>query len=108
MNLFQKKKLVGNVPAQIRLPLNKLAVYHYMLYEKGSHRSYEITFTHNKHLLIRYYTQLHITSPLEDFVGKTHKVWHEVVHPWLSGSSLNTLYIADSSGQSPSCKYILH
>jgi len=104
--VFKKRKLVGNVPAQIRLPHNKFAIFHYMLYEKGCKRLYEIVFTKNKLLATLYLVDMHCSSSVEDITSKNHKMWYSVIQPWLSGQPLPDIYITDENGKSLACKYI--
>ena len=99
---------MGNVPGQIRLPGNKIAVFHYMLYKKGNKKQYELVLTHNKDLLVKYYATLHLTISLEKFICQTHKLWHEVIQPWLDRDELHYVYKTDLEGKSQACKYITH
>lgn len=107
-DIFKKRKLVGNVPAQVRLSGGKVAVFHYMLYVKGSMRVYDVEFTHNKQLLDKYFKSLRLKTDVRDFICRTHKLWHETVKPWLDGEELGTIYQVDNNRISAACQYIKH
>lgn len=104
-NFLKKKKLVGKVPARFRVHGNQLIIFHYLLFEKGTKRLYEIQFIRDRKFAAKYWsTSPNRSIPFLDFISMSHKKWSKVVEPWLKNGTLDGMYTVDKDGESFACK----